>query len=107
MSVAPVVVTGACEPVKLPHEMPGPPGCGKRDPSQSGPSTLSVAQNTTLKNMGMPGAVEDNDVGGKTWLYSRQAGSVFGETATIEAYVFDAQGLLVAQKTEVRKHVGK
>ena len=50
---------------------------------------------------------EDNDVGGKTWLYSRQAGSVFGETATIEAYVFDAQGLLVAQKTEVRKHVGK
>jgi hypothetical protein len=96
-----------CDPVKLPHEMPGPPGCGKRDPNQSGPSTLSVAQNTTVKNMGMPGAVEDNEHGGKTWLYSRQAGSVFGESATIEAFIFDARGLLVAQKTEVRKQVGK
>jgi hypothetical protein len=97
----------ACEPVKLPHELPGPPGCGRRDPNQSGPSTLSVAQNTTVRNMGMPGAIEDNEHGGKTWLYSRQAGSVFGESATIEAFVFDAQGLLIAQKTEVRKQVGK
>ncbi|MBM4281996.1 MAG: hypothetical protein FJ137_14965 [Deltaproteobacteria bacterium] len=96
-----------CEPVTLPHELPGPPGCGRRDPNQSGPSTLSVAQNTTVRNMGMPGALEDNERGGKTWLYSRQAGSVFGESATIEAFVFDAQGLLVAQKTEVRKQVGK
>jgi hypothetical protein len=104
---APVVIFAGCEPVTLPHEMPGPPGCGRRDPSQSGPSTLSVAQNTTLKNMGMPGALEENDLGGLTWLYSRQAGSVFGESATIEAYIFDAQGLLKAQKTEVRKQVGK
>ena len=105
---APVIVTvTACEPVKLPHEMPGPLGCGKRDPNQSGPSTLSVAQNSTVRNMGMPGALEDNEFGGKTWLYSRQAGSVFGESATIEAYIFDAQGLLVGQKTQVQKQVGK
>jgi hypothetical protein len=105
---APVVVAAtACEPVKLPHEMPGPPGCGKRDPGQSGPSTMSVAQNTTVRDMGVPGALEDNEFGGKTWLYSRQAGSVFGESATIEAYIFDAQGLLVGQKTEIKKQVGK
>ena len=104
---APVVVTSGCEPVKLAHEMPGPLGCGKRDPNQSGPSTLSVAQNSTVRDMGMPGALEDNEFGGKTWLYSRQAGSVFGESATIEAYIFDAQGLLVGQKTQVQKQVGK
>jgi len=107
LSSFPLLAGLGCEPVKLPHEMPGPPGCGRRDPSQSGPSTLSVAQNTTLKNMGMPGALEDNEFGGRTWLYSRQAGSVFGESATVEAFLFDAQGLLVAQKTEVRKQVGK
>lgn len=97
----------ACDPVKMPHEMPGPPGCGKRDPSVSGPSTMSVAQNTTLRNQGMPGATEDNDVGGKSWIYLRQAGSVFGETETAEVFIFDAQGLLVGQKTEVRKNVGR
>jgi hypothetical protein len=101
------VTTAACEPVKLPHEMPGPAGCGKRDPNQSGPSTLSVAQNTSVKNMGLPGGLEENEFGGRTWLYSRAAGSVFGESATIEAFIFDAQGLLVAQKTQVQKQVGK
>ena len=101
------LAVSACDPVKMPHEMPGPPGCGKRDPSTSGPSTMSVAQNTTLRNQGMPGAVEDNDVGGKNWIYVRQAGSVFGETETAEVFMFDAQGLLVGQKTEVRKNVGR
>ena len=96
-----------CGPVKMPHEMPGPAGCGKRDPSVSGPSTMSVAQNTTLRNQGMPGATEDNDVGGKNWLYVRQAGSVFGETETAEVFIFDAQGLLVGQKSEMRKNVGR
>ena len=91
----------------MPHEMPGPPGCGKRDPSVAGPSTLSVAQNTTLKNQGQPGHTEDNDVGGKNWTFVRQAGSVFGETETAEVFIFNAQGLLVGQHTEVRKQVGK
>lgn len=99
--------TIACDPVKMPHEMPGPPGCGARDPRQSGPSTLSVAQNTVVRNMGHPSVVEPNDVGGRTWIYFRQSGSVFGESETAELYVFDAQGLLSSQKTEVRSKTGK
>ena len=101
-----VLVVG-CDPVKMPYEMAGPPGCGMRDPSASGPSTLSVAQQTTLRNQGMPGELTNNDKGGKTWMYVRQAGSVFGEQETAEEFIFDAQGLLVAQKTEIRKSVGK
>src|SRR5438067_9543147 len=89
------IAFSSCDPVKMPYEMPGPLGCGKRDPRTSGPSTLSVAQNTTLKNQGPPGDVQDNDKGGKTWVYLRQAGSVFGEQETAETFVFDAQGLLV------------
>jgi hypothetical protein len=105
--VALIAVVVGCDPVTMPHEMPGPPGCGKRDPSVSGPSTMSVAQNTTLRNQGMPGVIEDNEHGGKSWIYVRQAGSVFGETETAEIFIFSAQGLLVAQKTEMRKNVGR
>jgi hypothetical protein len=101
------VVTGACEPVKLPHETPGPPGCGLRDPSTAGPSTLSVAQQMTLKNQGPPMALEDNAHGGKSWLYIRQSGSVFGEKETAEAFAFDKDGLLKEQTTELRKFSGK
>lgn len=101
------VFTPGCGPVKMPHEMPGPPNAGKRDPSVSGPSTMSVAQNTTLRNQGMPGQLQDNEHGGKTWIFLRQAGSVFGESETAEMFIFDAQGLLVGQKTEVRKQVGR
>lgn len=107
VAVVPVGLGTACDPVKMPHEMPGPPNCGKRDPSVSGPSTMSVAQNTALRNQGMPGALQDNEQGGKTWVYRRQAGSVFGESETEEHFIFDAQGLLVGQKTEVRKQVGR
>ena len=96
-----------CDPVLMPHQMPGPPGCGKRDPSVAGPSTMSVAQNTTLKNQGQPGQLEDNEHGGKNWQYVKQAGSVFGETETLEIFSFNAEGLLVGQRTEVRKQVGK
>lgn len=100
-------VAAGCDPVKLPHEMPGPLGAGKRDPRTSGPSTMSVAQQTTLRNQGTPGTVEDNDKGGKTWVYVRQSGSVFGEQETAEIFVFDDRGLLVEQKTELRRYVGK
>ena len=102
-----VAATGACDPVKLPHEMPGPPGCGMRDPTNSGPSTMSVAQNTVIKNNGHPYSAEPNEHGGRSWLYSRATGSVFGEQEAVDLFVFDAQGLLIAQKTEVRKQVGK
>lgn len=97
----------ACDPVKLPHEMPGPAGCGQRDPRNSGPSTLSVAQQTTIRNQGMPVTVEANAHGGRTWLYIRSNGSVFGEQETAEMFAFDAGGLLVEHKTEVRRFVGK
>ena len=40
-------------------------------------------------------------------IYVRQAGSVFGEQETAEMFVFDDKGLLVEQKTEIRKSVGK
>lgn len=101
------VLFAGCEPVKLAHEMPGPVGAGKRDPSTSGPSTMSVAQQTTLRNQGMPLQLLDNDKGGRTWMYVRQAGSVFGEQETAEIFVFDDRGLLVEQKTEIRKYSGK
>jgi len=105
-----VVVSGAldaCEPVKMPHETPGPPGCGLRDPSQTAPAMLSVAQQQVLRNQGPPRVLEVNDKGGKTWVYYRSTGSVFGETDTAEIFVFNDVGLLVSQRTETRRHVGK
>ncbi len=101
------VALAACDPVTLPHQVPGPPGAGKRDPASSGPSTMSVAQQTTIRHQGFPLQLVDNDKGGKTWLYVRQAGSVFGEQETAEMFVFDDRGLLVEQKTEIRKYSGK
>ena len=101
------VLFAGCQPVKMPHEVPGPVGAGKRDPHTSGPSTMSVAQQTTLRNQGMPMQLQDNDKGGRTWLYVRQAGSVFGEQETAEMFVFDDRGLLIEQKTEIRKYSGK
>jgi hypothetical protein len=101
------LAVGACEPVVLPHQVPGPPGCGMRDPSQSGPTTLSVAQQQVLRNQGPPQALDENEHGGRTWVYFRQQGSVFGERETAETFAFNAQGLLVAQKVETRRYVGK
>jgi hypothetical protein len=98
---------GGCGKVQMPHEVPGPPGSGLRDPRNSGPSTMSVAQQTTIKNQGMPLDMLDNDKGGKTWMYVRQSGGVFGEKETAELFEFDARGLLVSQRTEVRKDLGK
>ena len=39
-----VVGLGACQPAKLPKDMPGPPGCGMRDPRNTSPNMLSMAQ---------------------------------------------------------------
>jgi hypothetical protein len=103
----PVVVVAGCGPVKMPSEMPGPVGCGRRDPRVSGPSTMSVAQNTVLKNNGVPGSVEPNEHGGMSWMYLRSAGSVFGESETADLFIFNAEGLLVANKTELRRQTGK
>jgi hypothetical protein len=102
-----LLASAACDPVLLPHQVPGPPGAGLRNPRDSGPTTMSVAQQTTIRNQGFPMQLVDNDKGGKTWVYVRQAGSVFGEQETAEMFVFDDRGLLVEQKTEIRKYSGK
>ncbi len=107
LAVCAPIALAACGPVKMPAEMPGPLGCGRRDPRDSGPSTMSVAQNTVLKNNGQPGVVEPNDKGGMSWMYIRSAGSVFGESETAEMFIFNGEGLLVGTKTEIRKQLGK
>jgi hypothetical protein len=102
-----VVFICACEPVKQAHEQPGPIGCGMRDPRETSPGMLSVAQQTTYKQQGSPDELQNNSHGGKSWLYYRKSGSVFGEEQTLETFTFDAQGLLVDKKTDVVYKVGK
>ena len=97
----------ACEPATLPHQMPGPVGCGKRDPRDTAPGMLSVAQKTALKNMGDPFDVRPNDKGGLDWLYKRNRGSVFGQTTEVLIYQYDTKGLLFNQTTEVISKLGK
>lgn len=104
---AAALLLAACEPVKLPHELPGPAGAGQRDPRTSGPTTMSNAQNKVYRELGSPDELRDNDKGGKDWLYSTSVGSVFGEQQKVEIYSFDAQGLLVNRRTEVLRSVGK
>jgi len=102
-----LALAAACGPVKMPHELPGPPGSGMRDPRQAGPSTMSVAQNTVMKNNGHPVSADPNEHGGRTWVFVRSTGSVFGEQEVDDLFAFDAQGLLISQKSEVRKSLGK
>jgi hypothetical protein len=102
-----LALLSACEPVKLPHEMPGPPGAGLRDPRASGPTTMSYAQNKMYRESGSPDELRDNDRGGKDWIYTRSSGSVFGEQQKVEIYSFDAQGLLVGSRTDLIRSVGK
>lgn len=101
------VSLGACEPAKLPHQQPGPPGCGKRDPRKTAPGMLSIAQKETYRKQGSPDEVRENAHGGLDWLYKRSRGSVFGEEQTVEVFSFNAEGLLVGQDTEVLMKVGK
>lgn len=108
LALAPVVVAGvACEPVKLPHEQPGPPGCGMRDPRDTAPGMLSVAQKEAYRTNGSPDQVRPNKHGGLDWLYERSRGSVFGEQQTVEVLSFNAEGILVGRDTEVIMRVGK
>lgn len=100
-------LASGCEPVKLPHQQPGPAGCGKRDPRNTAPGMLSIAQKETYRKLGSPDDVRDNDRGGLDWLYRRSSGSVFGEQQTVEVYQFDKDGLLYNQTTDVLRRVGK
>jgi hypothetical protein len=103
----PVLAVAACEKVQMPHEIPGPPGSGLRDPAKVGPTQLSVAQQMAMKNHGYPSELIDNDKGGKTWVFRRATGGQFGEKDVAELLEFDSRGLLISTKTEVFKNVGK
>jgi hypothetical protein len=97
----------ACEPVKLPHEQPGPAGCGLRDPRETAPGMLSIAQKEAYRQNGAPDSVQKNKHGGLDWKYQRSVGSVFGEQQSIETLSWSAEGLLAAKDTEMLKKVGK
>lgn len=109
LAAIPVVAVAAtgCEPVKLPHEQPGPAGCGKRDPRDTAPGMLSIAQKESYRQNGSPDEVRPNDKGGLDWLFQRSSGSMFGEQQTVEILSFDKDGILVGRETEVVRKLGK
>lgn len=102
-----LALSAACEPVKLPHQQPGPVGCGQRDPRETAPGMLSIAQKEAFRKQGSPDEVRPNEKGGLDWLYKRSSGSVFGEQQTVEILSFDVEGLLYGQRTELLRKVGK
>ena len=97
----------ACKPAKLAKDMPGPAGCGKRDPRDTSPGMLSVAQKTVLKDSGTPYDVSDNEHGGLDWMFRRSNGGVFGEKESVIIYSFNKQGILMKSRTDVLKRSGK
>jgi hypothetical protein len=96
-----------CDPAKRPEDEPGPAGCGLRDPRDTAPGMLSLAQKTALKKMGKPDEVAKNDQGGLDWIYRMKSGGVFGEEETVTALTFDAGGVLKASKKDLLRKVGK
>lgn len=102
-----VVGLVACQPAKLPEDMPGPANCGLKDPRNTAPGMLSMAQKTTIQKMGKPADVEPNEHGGLDWVYKQTAGSVFGQEETVTVYTFDKDGLLKGTKKDLISKVGK
>jgi hypothetical protein len=96
-----------CDPAKRPEDEPGPAGCGLRDPRDTAPGMLSLAQKTTLQKNGKPDEVAKNDQGGLDWVYRVKAGGVFGEEETVTVLTFDAGGVLKASKKDLLRKVGK
>ncbi len=96
-----------CQPAQRPEDIPGPAGCGLKDPRQSAPSALSYAQKKTYKDMRSPFRIEKNVHGGLDWFYQTQRGSVFGEKLSVLVYSFNQNGQLVDQKEDVIKQLGK
>tara|TARA_B100000683_G_C12439712_1_gene535479 strand:+ start:469 stop:816 length:348 start_codon:yes stop_codon:yes gene_type:complete len=102
-----IPMIGACDPVQMSHQKPGPPGCGLKDPRKTAPGKLSLGQKKILRERGTPGRVKPNDHGGLDWLYVRRSGSVFGEEEQMESFVFNAQGVLLARDAELIYKKGK
>lgn len=97
----------ACDPVEMPHQKPGPPGCGLKDPRQTAPGKLSLGQKKILREHGAPGQVKPNENGGLDWIYRRRSGSVFGEEEQLERFVFDARGVFLGRDAELLYKKGK
>ena len=97
----------ACEPAALPEDLPGPAGCGMKDPRDTAPGMLSLAQKMVLKKKGKPTAVEKNAVGGLDWVYSLKSGGVFGEEETVTKVSFDGGGVHKGTLRDLISKVGK
>ncbi len=106
LSVSVVTATG-CGRGKLITDTKGPAGCGLRDPRETSPNMLSMAQKTYFQKHRAIKDVRKNAHGGLDWIYKLSAGSVFGEQQTLETISFDKDGLLVDSKTELLRRVGK
>ncbi len=101
------VVASGCGRAKLATDMPGPNGCGLRDPRETSPGMLSMAQKQYFQKRRAVKDVKRNEHGGLDWIYNVSAGSVFGEQQRVETISFDAQGLLVNTNVELLRRVGK
>ena len=97
----------ACEPATLPQDLPGPVGCGMRDPRSSAPNMLSMAQKLAYKDNSAISDVRPNKFGGMDWIYRQTSGSVFGQQEKVITLSFNAQGLLVGSHTEMVSKLGK
>ena len=99
--------TAACGRGELATDAKGPPGCGMRDPRETSPNMLSMAQKTYFQTRRAVKDVQPNAHGGLDWIYKVSAGSVFGEQQQLETVSFDKDGLLVGKNVELLRKVGK
>lgn len=102
-----VVVASGCGRAKLATDMPGPNGCGLRDPRETSPGMLSMAQKQYFQKRRAIKDVKRNEHGGLDWIYNVSAGSVFGEQQRVETVSFSAEGILMGKNVELLRRVGK
>ncbi len=107
VAATPVVSLTGCGRGKLATDIKGPAGCGLRDPRETSPNMLSMAQKTYFQKHRAIKDVRKNEHGGLDWIYKLSAGSVFGEQQTLETVSFDKDGLLVGVEKELLRKVGK
>lgn len=97
----------ACEPAVLPEHKPGPANCGLKDPRETSPNMLSMAQKKWYQKYGSPDSVQKNEHGGLDWIYERSHGSQFGEQQEVETLSFDKGGVLKKAENRTLRRVGK
>lgn len=101
------LLLGACEPATLPRDLPGPAGCGMRDPRGTSPNMLSMAQKMAYNDNSAISEVRPNAKGGLNWIYRMTAGSVFGQQEKVVTLTFDKGGILLDTHTEMVSRLGK